>query len=55
MTVKQLWRLDGHGRTWLATNPSESLVSKALAAAFRQGWAVELSDYDLPRRQVGAA
>ena len=53
--TKQAFRLDAYGRTWLATNPSPALVVKYVRDSARQGWTLELCEYGLNPRTVGAA
>jgi hypothetical protein len=53
--VKQLFRVDDYGRTWIATEWSVSLVKKQLKGAFELGYALEFIDRELPSRERGAA
>jgi hypothetical protein len=54
-SVKQLFRVDDYGRTWIATEWSVSLVKKQLKGAFELGYALEFIDRELPSRERGAA
>lgn len=53
--MKQLYRVDHYGHTWISTEWSVSLVVKQLKGAFELGYGLEFVDRDLPNRERGAA
>lgn len=53
--VTHLYRLDRYGRTWLASDPSPSLVVRQVREAFEGHYGLEFVDRDLPNRERGAA
>jgi len=55
MKHKEAWRVDPYCRSKIAIDPSPDFISFLLRQAARQGWTLEIVDWGIEPRHLGAA